>query len=128
MSKSIDVNSKLKCLYMNARSIVNKKKELELTVTEENLDVIAITETWLNKNVTDEEMSIKGYTLFREDRNDTIKRRGGGVAMYIKNELNPLHKPEFSVENFSESLWCSVNSGGEYSLLGVCYRPPIVRI
>ena len=71
-------DSRLKCLYMNARSIVNKKKELELTVRDEKLDIIAITESWLNVNITDEEMGIKGYTLFRKDRNDSVKRRGVG--------------------------------------------------
>ena len=44
-------DSRLKCLYMNARSIVNKKKELELTVRDEKLDIIAITESWLNVSI-----------------------------------------------------------------------------
>jgi hypothetical protein len=53
-------------------------------VEDENADVVAITETWLNYKIVDEEMNISGYTLFRRDRNDEIKLRGGGVAMYIK--------------------------------------------
>ena len=117
-------DSRLQCLYMNARSIVNKKKELELTVRDEKLDIIAITESWLNVNITDEEMGIKGYTLFRKDRNDSVKRRGGRVAIYVKNELNPLHKPEINAEVFAESLWCSISCGNESTLLGVCYRAP----
>lgn len=69
--------SKLKCVCMNARSVVNKIKELKLLVEEENVDVVAITETWLNETITDEEMNISGFVLFRRDRNDPIKRRGG---------------------------------------------------
>ena len=72
---------------MNARSIVNKIKELKVMIEEENVDIISITETWLNDNVTDDEVSINGYTLFRKDRRDEVKCRGGGpggVAMYIQ--------------------------------------------
>ena len=61
---------------MNARSIVNKKKELELTIRDENLDLVAITETWLTDKIEDQEMSIEGYTLFRKDRNHIAKHRG----------------------------------------------------
>ena len=73
--------NKLRCIYMNARSIVNKIKELKVMIEEENVDIIAITETWLNDNVTDDEVSINGYTLFRKDRRYEVKCRGGGVAM-----------------------------------------------
>ena len=37
--------NRLQCLYINARSIVNKHKELELYVREENIDIIGISET-----------------------------------------------------------------------------------
>jgi ribonuclease P/MRP protein subunit RPP40 len=116
--------SKLKCICMNARSVVNKIKELKLLVEEENVDVVAITETWLNETITDEEMNISGFVLFRRDRNDPIKRRGGGVAMYIKNELNPVYNCELSEDSFSESLWCNIICENENTLLGVCYRAP----
>ena len=116
--------SKLKCVCMNARSVVNKIKELKLLVEEENVDVVAITETWLNETITDEEMNISGFVLFRRDRNDPIKRRGGGVAMYVKNELNPVYNCELSEDSFSESLWCNIICENENTLLGVCYRAP----
>jgi hypothetical protein len=109
---------------MNARSVVNKIKELKLLVEEENVDVVAITETWLNETITDEEMNISGFVLFRRDRNDPIKRRGGGVAMYIQNELNPVYNCELSEDSFSESLWCNIICENENTLLGVCYRAP----
>jgi ribonuclease P/MRP protein subunit RPP40 len=118
------MQSKLRCIYINARSIVNKIKELVLMIEDENADVVAITETWLNDKIADEEMNISGYTLFRRDRKDKIKLRGGGVAMYIKNELNPVCKSEFSEDSFAESLWCSITCGSENTLLGVCYRSP----
>jgi exonuclease III len=109
---------------MNARSIVNKIKELKVMIEEENVDIISITETWLNDNVTDDEVSINGYTLFRKDRRDEVKCRGGGVAMYIKNELNPTFNSDLGNDSFSESIWCSIGFGIENTILGVCYRAP----
>jgi hypothetical protein len=109
---------------MNARSIVNKIKELKVMIEEENMDIIAITETWLNDNVTDDEVSINGYTLFRKDRRDEVKCRGGGVAMYIKNKLNPTINSDLGNDSFSESIWCSIGLGSDNTILGVCYRAP----
>ena len=123
-NNSEDNNNKLQCVYMNARSIVNKMKVLELTVKQDDLDLVAITETWLHDKITDEEISIEGYTLIRNDRKDINKHRGGGVALYIKNELNPIHKTESYVDAFTESVWCNIRCGREITLLGVCYRAP----
>src|SRR5207245_3597166 len=52
--------SKLSCVYFNARSIVNKHKELEMYVLDKKFDIIGITETWLNAEILDNEMSIEG--------------------------------------------------------------------
>jgi len=117
-----------KCLYMNARSIVNKHKELQLLVMEENLDIIAITETWLTDKIQDSEINILGYQLIRQDRQKLVKLRGGGVALYIRNELNALVRQDFHELNFPESLWCEINCKGEETLVGVCYRAPDSRL
>jgi hypothetical protein len=37
-----DTFKNVKCVYFNARSIVNKQKELELLITEEELDIVGI--------------------------------------------------------------------------------------
>jgi len=66
------MHNNVKCVYLNGRSIVKKQKELELLIIEEDLDIIGITETWLNDNISDEELSINRYTLFRNDRNSDI--------------------------------------------------------
>ena len=85
----IVLENNIKFVYFNARSIVNKLSELELLVREENVDVLGICETWLLEVISDDEISFSGYSLFRRDRSDLVKERGGGVLLYIKNELNP---------------------------------------
>ena len=48
-----------------------------------NLDIVAITETWLHSNIFDNEILPSGYQIYRKDCN----RRGGGVVLAIKNSI-----------------------------------------
>ena len=114
----------LKCMYFNARSIVNKLEELELCIKEENLDIVAVTETWLTENISASEYCLEGYTLIRKDRKDQIKSRGGGLAMYVKDEITVLERDDLIEQLFPETLWCELNFKGEKTLIGVFYRAP----
>ena len=69
------------CVCLNARSIVNKKKKLNIMVEDIDPHIIGITESWANTDITDAELGLTGYVMFRRDR---IGRRGGGVILYIK--------------------------------------------
>ena len=108
---------------MNARSIVNKLIELELCVNFERPDILGITETWLDSRIADSELAFEGYTLIRRDREDSVKVRGGGVLLYIKNELNPVIRSELKCSKV-ETLFCSIQCNGENTMIGICYRPP----
>ena len=61
-----------------------------------------------------------GYKLFRKYRQG---RRGGGVALYVKEciEVNEL----MTGENKVESLWVKIRGRANKAdiLVGVCYRP-----
>ena len=94
---------------MNARSIVNKHKELEMYALEQKFDIIGITETWLNNSISDNEMSIAGYTLHRNDRKEVDKHRGGGVALYVHNDLNRVNRDEIFEQSFPDSIWCNIS-------------------
>lgn len=57
------------------------------------MSVIGLTETKLDKSISNAEIKIEGYNLLRKDRN----RHGGGVACFIKsnicfNKIHILHK------------------------------------
>ena len=69
------------CVCLNARSIVNKKNELNIMVKDIDPHIIGITESWANIDLTDAELGLTGYVMFRKDR---IGRRGGGVILYVK--------------------------------------------
>ena len=75
---------------LNARSILNKKNELDIMVYEIKPHIIGITESWANNDITDAELGLEGYVMFRKDR---MGRRGGGVLLYIKETI-----PEYEVQ------------------------------
>ena len=118
----------LKCLYFNARSIVNKLQELELCISEGKFDIIGITETWLTDKILSSELSMNGYIFLRKDRNDSVKTRGGGVALYIREEINVMERSDLNSELFPESIWSNLYLEGCKTLVGVCYRPPDSQI
>ena len=68
-------------MCLNARSIINKKTELNIMVDDIKPHIIGITESWANNDITDAELGLEGYVMFRKDR---MGRRGGGVLLYIK--------------------------------------------
>ena len=116
--------TKLSCVYFNARSVVNKLIELDLLLKEDRPDVVGITETWLHNGIDDSELNFEGYTLFRTDRNNLFKQKGGGVALFIKDNLNPILCDNYSNANFPEAVFCSVNMVNSCTIIGVVYRPP----
>jgi len=114
-------NSSITCLYFNARSLVQKMDYFRATVEAFSPDIIGITESWASSDISDSEISLSGYDMFRRDR--PVDVRGGGVLLYVRSELNAV---EFVPKSrFPEQVWCSVKSGNRSDMLiGVCYRSP----
>ena len=52
---------------LNARSIANKKNELNIMVEGIDPHIIGITESWANTDITDAELGLTGYVIFRRD-------------------------------------------------------------
>ena len=68
--------------YFNARSILPKLDQLRALCAVDSPDIVCVVETWLDRDISDNELVVEGYRVVRKDRN----RHGGGVLMYI----NPL--------------------------------------
>ena len=71
--------SEIKCVCLNARSILNKNNELDIMVDEIKPHIIGITESWANNAITDAELGLEGYVMFRKDRMG--RKGGGGVSL-----------------------------------------------
>ena len=109
--------SEIKCVCLNARSIINKKTELNIMVDDIKPHIIGITESWANNDITNAELGLEGYVMFRKDR---IGRRGGGVLLYIKDTI-----PVYEVTGESRLRpWCNLVTGHTTVIIGVVYRCP----
>lgn len=124
--KNVNSFDKLNVLFINARSLNNnlKLQELQFYIKEYDLHILGICETWLNDNITDAELFIKDFCMFRKDRNLVKDGRGGGVLMYVRNSLNVLPVNDLNSLN-NESVWCKIlDCDRKETLVGVVYRSP----
>ena len=55
-------------IYINARSMVIKKNELNIMIDDIDTHTIGITESWANKDIADNEVGLTGYVMCRRDR------------------------------------------------------------
>lgn len=70
---------------MNVRSLtVDKFFELKQFILEKNVDLFAITESWLHKNSPFHLYEIENYDIFHNCREGT---RGGGCLVWVKHAL-----------------------------------------
>ena len=56
-------------------------------------DIILISESWCNSEISDAHLSVDGYEVqpdLRVDRQDTAQGRGGGLLVYVRNGLKVL--------------------------------------
>ena len=97
-----------RCVCLNARSIVNKKNELKIMVEDIDPHIIGITESWANIDITDAELGLTGYVMFRKDR---IGRRGGGVILYVKESIQAYEIKLERGADCDEAIWCKIVSG-----------------
>ena len=85
-------------------------------------NIIGITESWANNDITDAELGLEGYVMFRKDR---MGRRGGGVLLYIKETI-PAYEVQLPEEaDCNEAIWCKLVTGHTTVTIGVVYRCPI---
>ena len=64
---------------------------------------------------------MEGYAMFRKDR---MGRRGGGVLLYIKDNI-PAYEVQVQEEaDCNEAIWCKLVTGHTTVTIGVVYRCP----
>ena len=80
--------------FININHLYPKVDQLRYLMNDNDVDfnVFAVNETFLNESFSDCEISILGYTVLRRDR---VSKAGGGVAVYIKDNLPFIRRTEF---------------------------------
>ena len=86
-------------MHLNINSLLPKIDELRHMARLSDAAVIRISESNLDKSITNSEILIDNYILLRGDWN----RNEGGVACYIRNDLSYIQKNLFpnGIENVS---------------------------
>jgi exonuclease III len=111
--------SGLHIIHLNINSILSKLEQLRIIAFKTNAAIIGLSESKLDKTVTDAEISINGYKLLRTDRN----RHGGGVACYVRTDLFFNKRDNFSTE--TENLFFDIFLPKTKPILvGILYIPP----
>ena len=121
-----------KCLNfvcLNIRSIRNKTLSLYHFIVSQNVDVLALTETWLCDGPDDliviNNSVPPGYHIHCVNRQH---KRGGGVALIYKKDITFKDEQLTSIDRFSqfELLDCCIKINKISTRVVVVYRPPIV--
>ena len=115
-----------KLVHLNIRSLCNTAHltQLKEFLSKTKTEALTLSETLLNTTITNAEIYIEGYTLYRQDR---INKRGGGVCAYIRNDIKVSKLKEISSvsENYFHQLWLKLQSKKLKSIvICISYRPP----
>ena len=71
----------LKLVHLNIRSLRHKTDSLRLEgLNNKSVDVLTLSETWLDDTVQDSEFTLPGFTCVRLDRAHGTKQGFGGVV------------------------------------------------
>ena len=83
--------------------------------------MLAVTESWLTDQHVDAEVSISGFSILRSDRKG---REGGGVALYLREDITGDILAQFD-NGTCEMIIVMVHQLD--TVVAVCYRPPDTR-
>ena len=112
---------------LNVRSLMLKIDSIKLILQRSNIDCLVLNETFLNKSITDLEISIDGYDCHRFDRTaESGKHSGGGIVAYVNNKYD-FHPITDSVvcSPHAESAWVKLSLKNTRPTYLCCfYRPP----
>ena len=109
--------NKLRFVHLNVRSLLPKIDQISVEFSE--YDIIALTETFLDASIENDDINIPGYyPPFRKDRS----RHGGGVCIYVKQTIFA-QRYEFHQYDIEE-IWLKIRTHNTSFFFACVYRPP----
>ncbi len=112
--------------HLNVRSLKNREHfvQVKQLILDNQYKIFAVSESWLNSNVSNAEVQIEGYNLIRHDR---LRKSGGGVCAYVHTSLKAHAIRELTATSDTgfQQLWIKVQNRKLRSILiCVTYKPP----
>lgn len=103
-----------KCTIKNANLNISSLKNREHiilaneTAISKKIDIFTISESWLDSSVSEAEVEFPGYILRRLDR---VKKHGGGVCAFVRQEYRPEQSSNISFisDSGSHQLWLKIH-------------------
>ena len=110
--------------HINVNHLCNKVTDLTVFLDQPNtLHILGITESRLNNNISDENLSIPNYSIYRRDASFAGHT---GIAVYVHDSINNCVKRRRDLESdHVESVWLEVKSTKSSPIyIGFIYRNP----
>ena len=118
-SQFLSLSSHLSLVHYNVQSLLPKVDIIEAELR--CFDVIAITETWLNDSISDDNLTFHDFHC--PVRKDRVRDGYGGVILYVKNTIHFVRRGDLEV-NETECIWIELKLSNKHVLIGVFYRAP----
>ena len=114
----------LKIAHINVRSLRKKVEQLKVVVKKYSIDILCISESWLQDTITDGDVAIEDFSIVRRDRRNRTRGGGGGVAIYVKNGIMYSRRNDIITDPDLESVWLEVKTSCQPILVCCMYRAP----
>ena len=73
----------LKIVHLNVHYLYPKLDEIKIILANQNIDILCLSETFLNNTFSNNELLIDNYKMFRKDRSTM----GGGLVIYTRDDI-----------------------------------------
>ena len=116
--------TKLRCAFFNAQSLRNKVTSITDHITEHDLDIIGLCETWLCGDESDKifikGLTPDGYQFYNVPRRHS---RGGGVGLLAKSSIH-LEVQECFNYTHMDGMEILADTRSLKLRMAIIYRPP----
>ena len=112
-------SNQLCCVCLNARSVLPKRFDIFAFICTFHIDILAVTEIFLDGTFGDGEICPGHYQMYHRDRS----RHGGGVLIIVKEGIRAFLR-DYLNSLCDELLFLEVSTTCGPMLFGVFYRPP----
>ena len=106
--------------HYNVHSLLNKVDQSQVELS--YIDVVALSKTWLNPNIKNEDISFHNYqTPFRKDQSHY---NYGGFIVNVKDNISCKRRFDLEIGRI-ECIWLEIKLKSKSILFGLFYRPLI---
>ena len=111
----MEIINNLKICFWNAHSIRNKINETIDFINNNNIDVLILTETWLQVS---DKIHASNFKCYRLDRTN---RGGGGIAVLINRKIQHSLLPYYETKVIECLGFNIISESGNFNLIAVYF-------